>query len=47
MKVENSKNPFYIGYLLELLVEIWRFFILFLSKSGELGPFFSQNPLYV
>jgi hypothetical protein len=36
MKVKNSKNPFYIGYLVEIVAEIWRFIFYFFSKSGEL-----------
>jgi len=49
MKVEKKKKKeptsFYIlGYLVELIIKIWRFgnllfFSFFSSKSGEFGPF--------
>jgi hypothetical protein len=29
-----------LGNLLELVIKIWQFENLFLSKSGEFGPFF-------
>ncbi len=35
------------GYLLELIVEIWRFEFFLFSKFGEFGPFFPmKNPLH-
>jgi hypothetical protein len=41
MKVEKNPGSFYIlGYLPELIVEIWRFEFFFFSKFGEFGPFF-------
>jgi hypothetical protein len=41
MKVEKKLGFFYIfDYLLELIVEIWRFEIFFFSTFGEFGPFF-------
>lgn len=43
MKVENSKNPFYISYLFELIVEIWRFyFILFFQIWVNWGHSFHK-----
>jgi hypothetical protein len=41
MKVEKISESFYIlGYLLELIIKIWKFGKVFFSKSGEFGPFF-------
>jgi hypothetical protein len=40
VKVENFKNPYFFGYLLEQIVTwFW--------KSSELRPLFLQNPLYM
>jgi hypothetical protein len=37
-----------LGYLLKLLIRIWRFGIPFSLKSGEFEPFLppTKNPLY-
>jgi hypothetical protein len=41
MEVGKKSKSFNIfGYVLELIIKIWRLVILFL-KSGEFGPFFS------
>jgi hypothetical protein len=41
MKVEKKLGSFYIlGYLLELIVEIWQFEFFLFSKFGKYGPFF-------
>jgi hypothetical protein len=49
MKIEKKSESFYIlGYLLELIIKIWRFGSYYFSKSDEFGTFFSmENPLYL
>jgi hypothetical protein len=47
MKVEKNQNPSYIlGYLLKLIIKIWRFGFFFQSFVN-LGHFFhGKNPMY-
>jgi hypothetical protein len=46
MKVEKKQNPSIIGYLLELIIEIWRFEKKILQNLANLGHFFYVNRLY-
>jgi hypothetical protein len=44
MKVEKKTGSFYIlGYLLELIVEIWRFEFFFLFETWPIGTIFPMN----
>jgi hypothetical protein len=45
-KVEKKTVSFYIlGYLLEIVISLWRFGIFKNSISGKFGPFFSRKIL--
>ncbi len=47
-KVEKVRNfCFYVGYMLEIVVEIWWFKLVFLEIWANLGNFFHKNPLCV
>jgi hypothetical protein len=44
MKVEKKKKTesfFILGYLLEVMIRLWRFGIFFNLNFGEFGPLFS------
>jgi hypothetical protein len=47
MKVEKKPASFYIlGYLLELIVEIWRFEFFSFQNLANMDHFPMKNPLY-
>jgi hypothetical protein len=43
MKVEKKQNSSIIGYLLELIIEIWRFEKKILQNLANLGHFFYEK----